>query len=273
MIPTRSTMAPVEEPVRVAILVVSFNTRELTLACLRSVYAATTGLSFQVVVVDNASGDASAQAIAESFPQVNLVALGENVGFARANNIAARLVRADYFLLLNPDTEVRDGAVQAAVAFADGRPDVGIVGGRTLFADGSLNPTSCHGRPTLWSLVCMGTGLSSLFRRSRMFDPESLGPWPRNSVREVDVVTGCFCLVRQSLWEHLGGFDESFFMYGEDTDLSIRAWRAGSKCMLCPDVELIHHGGQSEKVKADKMVRLFQAKVRLFRKHWNRRYR
>jgi hypothetical protein len=256
---------------RVSIVVVSYNTRELTLACLRSVYTETRGVSFEVIVFDNASHDGSADAVAAEFPQARLIRAAENVGFARANNFAAREASGDYVLLLNPDTVLQDGAVQKAVAFADTRPDAGIIGGRTYFADGTLNPTSCHGRPTLWSLVCMGAGLSAVFRRSRWFDPESLGGWQRDSVRDVDVVTGCFCLVRRPVWEQLEGFDESFFMYGEDTDLCVRAWQLGHRCMICPDARLIHYGGRSEQVRSDKMVRLFRAKHQLFRKHWTPR--
>jgi GT2 family glycosyltransferase len=117
--------------------------------------------------------------------------------------------------------------------------------------------------------LCKGLGLSAVFRRSRLFDPESLGPWQRDDVREVDAVTGCFLLTERALWDELKGFDESFFMYGEDTDLCLRAAKAGRPCVVCPDCTLIHYGGQSDRVRADKMVRLFQAKARLMRKHWS----
>jgi GT2 family glycosyltransferase len=254
----------------VSIVIVSYNTRDLTLACLASVYEQTRDASFEVIVVDNQSHDGSADAIASAYPQVRLIRSDANLGFAKANNVAGRQATGEYLLLLNPDTVILEGAVQKALAFARGNPRAGIVGGRTYFGDMSLNPTSVHGRPTPWSLLCMGVGLSALFRHSRLFDPESLGKWQRDSRREVDVVTGCFCLVRRDLWDQLGGYDESFFMYGEDTDLSMRAWEAGSTCMICPDAKLIHYGGQSEKVRSDKMIRLFRAKVQLFQKHWSR---
>src|SRR5687768_13513466 len=129
----------------VSILIISYNTRQLTLRCLRSVYEQTREVSFEVIVCDNASSDGSADAISREFPQVQLVALAENVGFARANNmIAQQEARGKYLLLLNPDTEILEGAVQKAVAFAEGKPDAGVVGGRTYFADRRLNQTSCH---------------------------------------------------------------------------------------------------------------------------------
>ena len=253
----------------VSVLIISFNTCELTLGCLRSVQEQTRGVGYEVVVVDNASNDGSADAIAREFPSVRLVRLAENVGFARANNLAAKEARGRYLLLLNPDTVILDGAIQKAVAFADAHPRSGIVGGRTFFADRRLNYTSCHGAPTPWSQLCKGLGLSSLFRRSRWFDPESLGGWERDDVRKVDAVTGCFLLIRRPLWDELRGFDESFFMYGEDTDLCLRAGKLGAACMICPDCTLIHYGGSSERVRADKMVRLFRAKAQLFHKHWS----
>jgi N-acetylglucosaminyl-diphospho-decaprenol L-rhamnosyltransferase len=251
-----------------SILIVSHNTCELTLACLRSVFEQTHGIEFEVIVVDNASGDGSAAAIAAAFPPVRLIEPGTNLGFAAGNNLAARHARGDFLLLLNPDTVIQGGAIQNAVAFARANPDAGIVGGRTLFADGTLNPSSCHGRPTPWSLFCAGVGLSSVFRGSRWFDPESLGPWQRDSVREVPAITGCFLLIRRALWERLSGFDESFFMYGEETDLCLRAAKLGYRCVICPEAQLIHYGGRSERARADKVVKLFRAKVQLFERHW-----
>ena len=255
--------------VNVSVLIISFNTRALTLQCLRSVHEQTRGVEYEVVVVDNASDDGSADAIAAEFPSVRLIRLEENIGFARANNLAAKSALGRYLLLLNPDTVILDGAIQKAVAFADANPRAGIVGGRTYFGDHRLNYNSCHGAPTPWSQLCKGLGLSAVFRRSRLFDPESLGPWQRDDVREVDAVTGCFLLIERDLWNRLGGFDESFFMYGEDTDLCLRAARLGRASMICPDCTLIHYGGQSDRVRADKMVRLFRAKAQLIRKHWS----
>jgi GT2 family glycosyltransferase len=159
------------------------------------------------------------------------------------------------------------------VAFARQNPKAGAIGGRTYFGDMKLNPNSCHGLPTPWSLFCMGTGLSSAFRRSRLFDPESLGKWGRDTVREVPAITGCFLLIDRPLWEKLGGFDLDFFMYSEDTDLSARVWKENRSCLICPDARLIHYGGQADKVRPDKMVRLFRAKSQFFYKHWPKLFR
>jgi GT2 family glycosyltransferase len=252
----------------VTILIISFNTRALTLDSLASVFAQTRGVSFEVIVVDNASSDGSANAIAESYPQVRLVRLPENVGFACANNLAAKDATGEFVLLLNPDTVILDGAIQKAVAFVQMQTDDVVVGARTFFGDGALNYNSCHGQPTPWSLLCQASGLTSIFRKSALFAPESLGSWRRDTPREVDAVSGAFLLISRKLWNALGGFDESFFMYGEDTDLCLRAWKAGARCVVRPEVTLIHYGAASDRVRPDKMIRLFRAKVHLLLKHW-----
>ncbi|MEX1153177.1 glycosyltransferase family 2 protein [Parvibaculum sp.] len=253
---------------KLSILIVSYNTREMTLACLRSVHEQAQSADFEIVLVDNASVDGSAGAVAAAFPQVRLLAETENHGFARANNLAAKVARGDYLLLLNPDTLVLDQALDKLVAFAEQRPEAGIWGGRTLFGDGSLNPTSCWRRPTLWSLFCRAAGLSLLFPRSEVFNPESYGGWRRDTVRHVDIVTGCLFLIRRATWERLGGFSSDFFMYGEETDLCLRARALGCRPAITPDATILHYGGASEKTRAGKVVKLFAAKIELIRRHW-----
>ena len=252
----------------VSIIVVSYNTRKLTLECLSALYNGQTDVDFEVLVVDNASQDGSAEAIARHYPDVALIASEDNLGFAEANNVAAKSARGKYLLLLNPDTRAAARILDVLVAFAERHVEADIVGGRTLFADGSLNPTSCWGRPTCWSAFCFAFGLSRLFPYSGLFNAEAYGEWARDTVREVDVVTGCFLLIQRELWHRLDGFDKEFFMYGEDADLCLRARKLGARCILCPSAEIVHHGGASEPVRADKMVRLFRAKAQLFRKHW-----
>jgi hypothetical protein len=238
------------------------------MACLESLYAETQSASFEVIVVDNASSDGSAQAIREAFPDVQLIEPGANLGFAKANNLAAESARGRNLLLLNPDTVVLDGAVDTLVAFAEGLTEPGIVGGRTLHSDGTLNYTSCWGRPTLWSALCSGFGLSTLGRYHTLFDPETMRTWKRDSVRRVDIISGCFFLIQRALWESLEGFDPAFDMYAEDFDLCLRARDRGVRCILCPEAQIIHYGSASEAVKADQLVRQMKAKTRLMRKHW-----
>jgi hypothetical protein len=199
---------------------------------------------------------------------VRLIRSPVNLGFAAGNNRARQEARGERFLLLNPDTRVCGDAIDRLLAFSIAHPEAGITGGRTLNDDGSLNPWSCRGRPTAWGLFCQAVGLTSAFRRHPLFDPASLGRWQRDSVREVDVVVGCFLMITRELWDRLGGFDASFFMYGEETDLCLRARQLGFRPMITPDAAVVHHGAASEPSEAGKLVRLFAAHVLLFRKHW-----
>lgn len=252
----------------VSIIVVSFNTADLTLACLESVYRETSTSSTEVIVFDNASSDGSASAVEVEYPNAILSANASNLGFATANNVAASRANGRYILLLNPDTVVLREAIDKLVRFAERHPEYGIYGSRTVFPDGRLNPTSCWGKPTVWNSFCRATGLSALAKNSEFLCSDTYGGWQRDSVREVDLVSGCFLLIRRELWEELGGFDTSYFMYGEDWDLCLRARALGARCVLCPDAEIIHYGGASEPVRADKLVRLFETRVKLYRTHW-----
>lgn len=250
-----------------SILIVSYNTAELTLACLDSVVAETQATAYEIIVVDNASSDASADAIAAAHPEVRLIRSDENMGFARANNVAAQIAKGDLLLLLNPDTLVLDGAIDRLVAFRKARLEARIWGGHTIFADGSLNPSNCWRRMGLWSLFCRAAGLTGLFPKSELFNAEAYGGWLRDTEREVDIVTGCFFLIERRFWETLGGFDPLFFMYGEEADLCLRARLLGARPRITPDARIVHYGGASERVRADKMVRLSRAKVSLLARH------
>lgn len=252
----------------VSIIIISYNTREMTLACLESVYAEMGDVHFRVIVVDNASQDGSADAIADRFPQAELIRSDENIGFAAANNLAAERAESEYLLLLNPDTVVLDCAIDRLMEFARRTPERGIWGGRTVFADGSLNPTNCWKRMTIWGLACRAVGLATLFPRSSICNPEGYGAWSRDTERDVDIVTGCFFLIRTGLWRELGGFDRSFFMYGEEADLCLRARRLGARPGITPEATIVHYGGASERVRADKVVRLLMAKRLLISRHF-----
>lgn len=255
-----------DQPPRVSILVISYNTLAMTRACLASV-AAQTRLPHEVILLDNASPDGSAAALGAEFPGLRLIASPENHGFARGNTIAAREACGEYLLLLNPDTVVQDGAIDRLVAFAGRCPRAGIWGGRTVFADGRLNPMSVFGDQTLWSLVCHAFGLSAAFRGSAAFNPELYGAWPRDTERDVDVVQGSFLLIRRELWERLGGFDPSFVMYGEEADLCRRARALGFQPRMTPEATIIHHAGASSRLRSDKQILVLQARVTLARRH------
>jgi GT2 family glycosyltransferase len=252
-----------------SVLVVTYRCRDAARDCLASLAAQETPLDVEVVVVDNDSRDGTVELIRDEFPHVRLLALDENVGFAAGVNLAAEEAVGEFLLLLNPDTVVHDGALDALVGFARAHPEHGLYGGRTLDPDGTVNPGSCWGPPSLWSLACFAGMLNVAFRGSRVFDPESLGGWQRDSVREVGVVTGCLLLARRDVWRDLGGFDTRFFMYGEDADLSLRARARGFRPAITPDAVVTHEIGVSSASRPDKISLLLRGKVTLLRKHWS----
>lgn len=257
---------------QVSILMVSYNTRELTLAAIDSVVRETR-IPHEIIVVDNASADGSAAAIAAHPAVSRFIALEQNIGFARANNLAAQHAAADTLLLLNPDTEILDHAIDALYEFSRANPDARIWGGRTLFADHRLNPASCWHRITVWNTFCRTSGLAALFPRSGLFNAEAFGGWPRDTVRQVDIVSGCFLMLPAALWRTLGGFDPTFYMYGEEADLCLRARRHGARPMVTPDATIVHLGGASETARAGKMIKLLAAKITLIDRHlpaWHR---
>ena len=250
----------------VSIIIVNYNTREITRDCLASVYEQTVGIEFEVILVDNASGDGSAEMVREEFPQVELIANPENRGFAAANNQGMARARGGFILLLNSDTIVLENAVAQAVNFARQHPAAAVVGCRVLNRDGSLQPT-CFRYPRTFHLLLGALYLNRLFPRNRVFGHERLGAWARDDVREVEVVTGCFMLVRRRALDQVGLMDESFFMYGEETDWCYRFRRAGWKLLFTPAARIIHLGGASSKKNPAMLLHLRGSILRFVRKH------
>lgn len=258
------------ETPELSIIVVNYNTCEMTQDCIRSIHAETVRTAFELIVIDNNSPDGSAAAFAEAFPQDRVIASPDNLGFARANNVAAREARGTYLLLLNPDTLVLDGAIDRLMDFARAHPQAQIWGGRTLFGDRTLNPTSCHRQMTPWSLFCRASGLATLFPRNEWTNAEHYGGWDRSTEREVDIVTGCFLLLPRALWEELGGFDLSFVMFGEEADLCLRATQRGARPRVTPEATIVHYGGasSSQQAPARRLIQILCAKRTMVAKHW-----
>jgi len=252
----------------VAIVIVTYNSEGQIRECLESVFSQRRNVSQQVIVVDNKSRDGTVDLISREFPDVQLIVSSENLGFAKGVNLGALGADADFVLLLNPDTVILNHAVDIIVDFARAHPAHGLYGGRTLKPDGSLEPSSCWGVPTLWSMALFALGITSLATKNRWLDPESLGSWQRDSVREVGVITGCFLLTTIAIWNELDGLDERYFMYGEDVDFAMRAKAAGHRPVICPDAKLVHEVGQSAETPVHKMLLLYRGKASLVRTHW-----
>jgi len=255
----------------VTVIMVSYNTRALTLTAISTLLANAGDVTFRLIVWDNASHDGSADAIASAFPDIELIRSAENVGFAVANNNAAKTVDSEWILLLNPDTETHPRSVENLLRFAKAHPEAGIVGGRTVFPDGSLNIASCWNRMTPWSLLCSALGLSKVFANSPLFNPEGIGGWRRDSVRHVDIVVGCFLMLPTKLWHELDGFSARYFMYGEESDMCLRAAKLGYRPMITPDAQIMHLVGASITKREDKIVKVVRAKATLIRDHWSKK--
>ena len=251
----------------VSIIIVNWNTAQITCDCLGSVYQQTKDISFEVIVVDNASSDNSVEMIKAQFPQVILIENERNRGFAAANNQGMAIAKGRYVLVLNSDTVVLDNAITKTVDFTDSHPQAAVVGCRVLNPDKTLQPT-CFMFPSVLNMTLWVTYLFKLFPRSRFFGRERMIWWNRDDQQEVDVVTGCFMLARQEAISSVGTMDEQFFMYYEETDWCYRFKKAGWKVMFTPCGEIIHLGGASStRVKISKEKRKRKSLLLYYKKH------
>jgi N-acetylglucosaminyl-diphospho-decaprenol L-rhamnosyltransferase len=262
--------SPRTRPPKLSCIIVNYNTREQTTEFLASLAPEVEPLGGEIIVIDNGSVDGSAASFRSIFPTVKVVEANANLGFAKAVNVGARQARGQYLLLLNPDMVARPGSVAAIVGFADEQPDYGIYGGRTVRSDGSLEPSSCWAAPTLWSLLMFATMLSTILKHSAVFDPESMGRWQRDTVREVEIVTGCLMLIRRELFWQVGGMDETYFLYGEDAEFSLRCRQQGWRAVIVPTAEMVHEVGGSTGASGTKTSMVLAGKVTMLRKVWPR---
>jgi len=254
--------------VDVSIIIVNWNTREIACDCLKSVYEQTQHMSFEVIVVDNGSSDGSVEMVKNEYPRVILIENLENVGFAAANNQGMALAKGRYILLLNSDTVILDNAISKAISFSDTHPEAAVVGCRVLNPDRTLQ-LSCSMFPSLLNWVLFITYLYKLFHKNKFFGRERMSWWARNDIQEVEVVTGCFMLVRREAIEQVGMMDERFFMYAEEIDWCYRFRMAGWKNLFTPDAEIIHLGGVSAIKYGDERALIKDASlVKLMFKHW-----
>jgi hypothetical protein len=246
-----------------SVVIVNWNTRDLLRDCLASLLAATGGLATEVLVVDNASSDGSAEMVRADFPSVRLIESPANVGFAAGNNLALRQVAGRHVLLLNSDTLVRGEVLRDAVAWLDAHAEAGVMGPLLLNADGSLQP-SCSSFPSLQNLALQLLGITRIAR----LDGYRLTGWDRRSERRVDVVSGAAMFVRRAAMEEVGLLDESFFFYGEETDWCHRFARAGWEVVFVPIPAVTHFGGGSVRALNHRRdVLLTEGTTRLHRKH------
>jgi len=249
----------------VSIVIVNWNTCDILRDCLASIYENNIGVKFEVIVVDNASSDGSQEMIQEQFPQAIVIANKTNRGFAAANNQGIAVSHGQYVLLLNSDTVILDDAIDKMVAFADTQSKAGMVGCRVLNPDRSLQ-RSCFMFPSVLNTALWVSYLFKVFPRSRFFGRDRMTWWDGDDVREVDVLTGCFMLVRREAMEQVGPMDEQFFMYFEETDWCYRFKKSGWKVMFTPNADIVHLGGASSKKVRTGMVNQWRKSMLLYYK-------
>lgn len=243
----------------VSILIVGYNTKELVADCLRGLYEHTVGVEFEVLYVD-CSDDGSVQMLARDFPQVRVIENNQNLGFGRGNNLLARHAKGKRLLLLNPDTIISDNAIGELNALADSEPDAGAWGGMTVLPDGRVDPGCKQPGPGLKYLVYRMVGLRSASEAGLSKNADM--------PQEVPVLTGAFMMVRRDVWQQLKGFDESFFMYCEETELCLRIWQSGNRILMTPKSRITHLVGSGSSDSPTRMLAMTKGNRQMARKHF-----
>lgn len=257
---------------KLSIVIVSYNVKYYLEQCLHSVYRSQDVEEPEVFVVDNCSSDGSVPFLRERYPQVHYIENADNVGFARANNQAIRQSRGEYVLLLNPDTILTEHTLHDVVAVMDQRADAGGLGVRMLRTDGTFALESRRGLPTPWVAFCKMSGLARLFPRSRTFGRYYMRYLDETQINDIDVISGAFMLLRRSALDAVGLLDETFFMYGEDIDLSYRLQLGGYRNLYVP-TPILHYKGESTAKSSFRYVYTFYRAMQLFFNKHFRRYR
>jgi GT2 family glycosyltransferase len=254
---------------KLSVVIVNYKVKYFLEQCLRSVEKAAKGHDVEIFVVDNASCDGSVEYIRERYPAVTVIASDENLGFARANNLAIRQSKGEYVLLLNPDTIVAEECFGEFIRFMDCHPDAGGCGAYMMHVDGTFALESRRGLPTPFVAFCKMSGLASMMPRSRTFGRYYMRYLDENEVNRIEIMSGAFMFLRRSALDKAGLLDEDFFMYGEDIDLSFRILKSGYNNYFLPH-RMLHYKGESTVKSSYRYVHTFyQAMQLFFNKHYS----
>ena len=255
---------------KLSVVIVNYNVKHFIEQCLFSVLKASENIACEIFVVDNNSVDGSVTLIKDKFPQINLIVNKTNTGFSVANNQAIKIANGQYVLLLNPDTVVQEDTFTKIIAFMDAHPEAGGLGVKMLDGQGNFAPESKRGLPTPSVAFYKMFGLSRFFPKSKKFGKYHLSFLPEDQINEIDVISGAFMLMRKSVLDTIGLLDETFFMYGEDIDLSYRIKKAGYKNYYFPETQIIHYKGESTKRSSLNYVIIFYKAMAIFsKKHFS----
>jgi O-antigen biosynthesis protein len=257
---------------KVSVIIVNYNVKYFLEVCLHSVIRAAGGIATEVIVVDNNSTDGSCAMIKERFPQVILLENKDNKGFSKANNQAVAIAKGEYILFLNPDTVMPEHFLAKTIGYLDSHPEAGALGPRLIDGKGQFAPDSKKSFPSLSVAIFKTTGINKVFSKSPYINKYYAVHVGEREIAEVDVLSGCCMLVRKKAMSEAGGpFDEDYFMYCEDVDLSYRIQKAGYKNIYFPEVDLIHYKGESTRKMTLSYVRIFnEALVTFVKKHYTK---
>ncbi len=264
------TLQAENSTIQLSVIIVNYNVKYFLEQCLASVAQASRDVKVEVFVVDNNSIDGSVDLVRSKYPNVKLIENKDNVGFSKANNQAIEEASGKYILLLNPDTVVEEDTFLKVFSFMEDNEGAGALGVKMIDGKGNFLPESKRGLPTPWVAFYKIIGLSKLFPKSKKFGNYHLGYLDENKAHSVDVLSGAFMLLRKSVLDKVGLLDETFFMYGEDIDLSYRVTQAGYKNYYFPETTIIHYKGESTKKQSINYVRIFYKAMAIFaNKHFS----
>jgi GT2 family glycosyltransferase len=251
----------------ISVIIVSWNAQKYLRDCLASLRA-TRGTSVrEIIVVDNDSHDGSPEMVAEEFTEVTLIRTGENLGFARANNLAIQKASGSWLALINSDVVVHPGCLQALAGFLESHSEAALVGPKVIGGDGHLQRT-CRLLPGVWNMACQAFGLDRLLPKWRLFSGREMRHWDQNDLTEVEVLSGCFWMARREAVAEIGGLDERFFFYAEDVDWCKRFRDGGWKVFFVPQAVATHFGGgSSANAPLAYCIQMLRANLDYWRKH------
>ncbi|MFA5020759.1 MAG: glycosyltransferase family 2 protein [Patescibacteria group bacterium] len=229
---------------KISIIIVSWKVRDLLKKCLASIESAAAGLAVEIFVVDNASNDGAIEMVRSDFPTVRLIANRQNLGFAKANNLALRQASGDYVLLLNPDTELQPDTLEKSIDFFQSHPAAGALGAKMSYPDGRQQP-SVRRLPTVWPIFLMLLKLPKLFPRLKSIANYLAADFDYSREQIVDQIMGAYIFMPRRILEQIGLLDDRFFIWFEEVDLCRRLRDAGYGVWFNPEVKIIHHGGKS----------------------------
>ncbi|MFO7524031.1 MAG: glycosyltransferase [Ignavibacteriaceae bacterium] len=251
-----------------SIIIVNYNVKVFLQNLLDSIQKASSGIQSEIIIVDNASDDGSVEFLRDKYPQINLIVNETNLGFGKANNLGLEKARGKFILLLNPDAIVAEDTFSRMIDFFNQTPEAGLAGCKILNPDGTFQLPCRRSFPGPWTSFTKVTGLSTLFPKSKIFARYNLTYLDENQTYEVDAISGSFMMMRKEVYEKVGGFDEQFFMYGEDLDLCYRIQKSGYKVYYVHSAQIIHYKGESTKRSTIDETKVFYNAMHLFvKKH------